>query len=207
MRYKKVNVTEDEFFYLPQPENYKDCLTLINSDLCREKKRKKSTLGIILHILTHPLSILVWHRLCSHKGILILPCMFFRKLSSAWCKIDFPRGTQIGYGFNISHKMCMVINGRTIIGNNVNVGQFLNIGTNHGTAAIIGDNVYIGPSVCIIEDVRIHTESTIGAGAVVTRDIPAKSTCAGCPAKVLNYNDPGRYVKNRYEFTVPEDQR
>jgi serine O-acetyltransferase len=94
----------------------------------------------------------------------------------------------------------MVVNPGTIIGNNVNLSQFLNIGTNHDTPAIIGDYVYIGPHVCIVEDVKIDNGSTIGAGAVVTKDIPENATAAGVPAKVLNYNDPERYIINKWEF-------
>ena len=41
--------------------------------------------------------------------------------------------------------------------------------------------------------------STIGAGAVITRDIPENATVAGVPAKVLNYDNPGRYVGFRYK--------
>jgi len=93
----------------------------------------------------------------------------------------------------------MVVNGDTIIGNNVNLSQFLNIGTNHETPAIIGDNVYIGPHVCIVEDVTVGNNSTIGAGAVITRDVPENATVAGVPAKVLNYANPGRYIKCKYQ--------
>ena len=88
----------------------------------------------------------------------------------------------------------MVINNRTIIRNNVIFSQFLNIGTNHNTPAIIGDNVYLGPGVCIVENVKIGNNSTIGAGAVVTKDVPENATVAGVPAKILNYNNPGRYI-------------
>ena len=92
----------------------------------------------------------------------------------------------------------MVVNGGTVIGNNVNLSQFLSIGTNHETPAIIGDNVYIGPHVSIVEDVKIGSNSTIGAGAVVTKDVPENATVAGVPAMVLNYNSPGRYINNRW---------
>lgn len=92
----------------------------------------------------------------------------------------------------------MVVNGGTVIGNNVNLAQFLNIGTNHKTPAMIGDNVYIGPHVCLVEDVKIGNNSTIGAGAVVTKDVPQNATVAGVPAKVLNYDNPGRYIGNPY---------
>lgn len=204
MKYEKVTVKDNDFFYLPVPENYGDCLTLINSDLCRMLKRKKSKWGVIMHMLTHPFYFLGWHRLCAHKGLLYKPCRLMRRICVARSKMDIHIHTRIGYGFHPGHSMCMVINGGTIIGNNVNVAQFMSIGTNHNTPAVIGDNVYIGPGVNIIEDVRIGSGSTIGAGSTVTRDIPAGSTCVGSPAKPLNYENPGRYVKNRYEFTVPE---
>lgn len=123
-------------------------------------------------------------------------CMYRRK--SRQYLIDIPLATEVGYGLYIGHPKCIVINSGTKIGNNVNLSQFLSIGTNHDTPAVIGDNVYVGPMVCIVEDVVIGHSSTIGAGAVVTRDVPDNATVAGSPAHVLNYSDPGRYVGNRY---------
>jgi serine O-acetyltransferase len=111
--------------------------------------------------------------------------------------IQIPRTTKIGYGFYIGHGIGIVINGGTIIGNNVNVSQFLSIGTNKHTPAIIGDNVYIGPSVCIVEDVHVGNNSCIAAGAVVTKDVPENTIVAGCPAKVIGKNKHPEYVHNR----------
>lgn len=114
--------------------------------------------------------------------------------------VDLPLETEVGYGLNLSHGICIVVNGGTMIGNNVNLSQFVNIGTNNNTPAIIGDNVYIGPMTCIVEDVHIGNNVTIGAGSVVTKDIPDNATAAGTPAIVLNYNNPGRYIGNRYKI-------
>ena len=72
--------------------------------------------------------------------------------------------------------------------------------SNKGTPAVIGDNVYIGPNVCIVENVRVGNNVTIGAGAVVTKDIPDNATTVGVPAKVLHYNNPGKYIKNPFVF-------
>ena len=85
-----------------------------------------------------------------------------------------------------------------MIGDNCNLSQFTTIGSNEGAAAVIGDNVYVGPSVCIVENVHIGSNVTIGAGSVVTKDIPDNATAAGNYAKVLNYKNPGRYITNRY---------
>lgn len=85
-----------------------------------------------------------------------------------------------------------------MIGNNCNLSQFVTIGSNEGKAAIIGNNVYIGPNVCIVENIKIGDNVTIGAGSVVTKDIPNNATVAGNYAKILNYNNSGRYIQNKW---------
>lgn len=50
---------------------------------------------------------------------------------------------------------------------------------------IIGDNVEIGSNVVILPGVKIGDNSTVGAGAVVTENIPPNSIAVGIPAKVL----------------------
>lgn len=56
-----------------------------------------------------------------------------------------------------------MVNPTAVIGNNCNLSQFTTIGSNYDKAATIGDNVYIGPNVCILEDVHIGSQVTIGA--------------------------------------------
>ena len=110
----------------------------------------------------------------------------------------------LGYGLYIGHNGPVIVNPTAKIGNNCNLSQFTTIGSNRGPAAEIGDNVYIGPSVCIVENVKIGNNVTIGAGSVVTKDLPENATVAGNYAKVLNYNNPGRYVNKRW--LISEDE-
>lgn len=91
-----------------------------------------------------------------------------------------------------------MIHPNTVIGNNCNISQFLSIGSNHGTPAVIGDNVYIGPHVSIVENVKIGDNATIVAGAVVTKDIPANMTVAGVPAKVISDKNVAIYIVNKW---------
>lgn len=112
--------------------------------------------------------------------------------------IKISPATKVGYGLYIGHGGPVVVNASATIGNNCNLSQFTTIGANDGVAAIIGDNVYIGPNVCVVEDVRIGKNVTIGAGSVVTKDIPDNATAAGNYAKVLNFDNPGRYIGNRW---------
>lgn len=52
-------------------------------------------------------------------------------------------------------------------------------------AVIIEDNVWIGARAIILPGVTIGTGSVIGAGSVVTKDIPPMVVAAGNPAKVV----------------------
>lgn len=49
----------------------------------------------------------------------------------------------------------------------------------------IGNDVWIGGNVTLLPGVTIGDNCTIGAGAVVTHDIPANSIAVGNPAKVI----------------------
>lgn len=107
--------------------------------------------------------------------------------------------TRIGYGFFIGHPQGVIINHTAVIGNNVNISQFLTIGANEERAAVIGDNVYIGPHVCLVEDVHIGSNATVGAGAVVTRDVKENVVVAGNPAHEIHAKVyPGKYINNRW---------
>jgi maltose O-acetyltransferase len=50
---------------------------------------------------------------------------------------------------------------------------------------ILGDNVWIGGSSIICPGVTIGENTTIGAGSVVTKDIPSNVVAAGNPCRVL----------------------
>ena len=137
-------------------------------------------------------------RLVNAGGMLKLFGIILWKLRNHQ-QIQILRKTKIGYGLYIGHGGPVIINPTAVIGNNCNLSQFVTIGAIDGNAAEIGDNVYIGPNCCLIEHVRIGDNVTIGAGSVVTHDIPDNATAAGNYAKVLNYNRPGKYVENRWD--------
>jgi acetyltransferase-like isoleucine patch superfamily enzyme len=51
----------------------------------------------------------------------------------------------------------------------------------------IGNDVWIGTKVIIMGGVRIGDGAIVGAGALVTKDIPDYAIAVGCPAKVIKY--------------------
>lgn len=52
---------------------------------------------------------------------------------------------------------------------------------------VIGNDVYIGANAFVLDGVRISDGAVIGAGAVVTKDIPPYAVAVGVPARVVKY--------------------
>ena len=137
-------------------------------------------------------------RLCEAKGVwkILGNILWYTNRNKQF--IQIPKHTKIGYGLYIGHNGPVIVNSTAEIGNNCNLSQFTTIGS-HTKGATIGNNVYIGPGVSVVGPVRIGDNVTIGAGSIVTKDIPENATAVGNYAKVINFNNPGRFVNNRWD--------
>jgi galactoside O-acetyltransferase len=65
---------------------------------------------------------------------------------------------------------------------------------------VLEENVWIGANATVLPGVRIGKNSVIGAGSVVTRDVPPDSLAAGNPCRVLrpiDARDRERYFRGR----------
>lgn len=67
--------------------------------------------------------------------------------------------------------------------------QFIRIQRNsafeYGKEVIIGDNVWLGGNTVVCPGAHIGNNVVIGAGSVVTKDIPDWSVAAGNPCRVI----------------------
>jgi maltose O-acetyltransferase len=112
----------------------------------------------------------------------------------------FPSSVELGNNSGIGIRA--QINGKTIIGKNVMMGPDVCIyARNHAfdrvdipmnlqgfaleKQVVIGDDVWIGARVIILPGVHIGTGAVIGAGVVVTKDVPNYAVVGGNPAHIL----------------------
>jgi serine O-acetyltransferase len=171
----------------------------IKSDLFRYygKCHLKTFIGAL--VLEPRFSFLFWLRLAQSSDPLVA---WAGGIVHGWKSrkygVDIPSEVAIGYGLYIGHLMCIVLNPSVTIGDNCNLSQFTTIGSNHNNAACIGSNVYIGPHVCIVENVKIGDNCIIGAGTVVVKDVPPNTTVVGVPARVVGPNKHQEYIQNQW---------
>lgn len=97
----------------------------------------------------------------------------------------------INYGVSISAHTLVKIGNRCQIGNYSllmdndyhQIGEKTMLG--HSRPIILEDDVWLGARVIILKGVTIGQGAVIGAGSVVTRDIPPRSVAVGQPARVV----------------------
>lgn len=178
--------------------NFNEVIEYIQSD-CYRYLGKCSFKSMLLYYFKS--SLFRWHvafRMCHGKGITKAIGLILWSFNGSRKDIVISKRLSVGYGLYLGHGGPIVVNHTVKIGNNCNFSQFVSIGSNNNNGAVIGDNVYVGPNVSIVEGVKIGDNSTIGAGSVVTKDVPVDSTVVGNYAKVINYDNPGRFIKNKW---------
>lgn len=86
--------------------------------------------------------------------------------------------------------MRFVINEKAVIGNNVQIDQYVTIGGRVGAGSpVIGNNVRIGAGAKVLGPITVGENSLIGANAVVIKDVPPNVTVVGIPAKIVRKRD------------------
>lgn len=127
---------------------------------------------------------------------------------------DYGSHIEIGKNFFANYNCTILDVAKVIIGNNCMLAPNVAIYTaghpvhpdtrntlyEYGIEVTIGDNVWIGGNSVICPGVHIGSNCVIGAGSVVTKDIPDWSIAAGNPCKVIRKiteEDRKLYFRNR----------
>lgn len=112
---------------------------------------------------------------------------------------DYGKNISIGKNFYMNFDGTILDVANVIIGDNVFCGPKVQIytathpieaeirikGPEYAKKIKIGNNVWLGGGVIILPGVNIGDNTTIGAGSVVTKSIPANVVAAGNPCKVI----------------------
>ncbi|WP_155287138.1 sugar O-acetyltransferase [Lacticaseibacillus zhaodongensis] len=118
-------------------------------------------------------------------------------------EVDYGSHIRVGANFYCNVNAIFLDTSWITIGNNVKIGPRVNLLTaGHPIDAAvrvsllefaepiaIGDNTWLGGNVTVLPGVTIGSNSVIGAGAVVTKDIPSGVVAVGNPARVLRKID------------------
>lgn len=210
MRYKRFKLRETagaETIIIPIAESYKDCFTLIQSDYYRIVGRMVPVWKIWIKTWFDPTqAAFFWYRIWCYRGWLrpICTLIHYHYDHKYGMLIDTPN---IGYGLFHGIRFNSRINGNAIIGNNVNIAQFSNFGTNSNKGVAIGNNVYIAPHVCTVSNNHIGSNTCIGTGSIVTKDLMKGNVYAGNPAKLIGENKHPEYICNPYPIPeIPENK-
>ena len=116
----------------------------------------------------------------------------FYKLVVEWVLgIELSYATKAGHSLKLFHGQALVVHKGVIIGNFCTLRQSTTIGNKqlpdkrYSGCPVLGDHVDVGAQVCIIGDITIGDNVIIGAGSIVTKDIPSDSVVVGNPARVI----------------------
>lgn len=114
-----------------------------------------------------------------------------------WC--DYGWNIEIGENFYTNHN-CVILDGAKVtFGDNVFIApnctfsttghpldtEQRNQGLEYAYPITVGDNVWFGASVTVLPGVTIGSNTVIGAGSVVNRDIPDGVVAVGNPCRVV----------------------
>ena len=115
--------------------------------------------------------------------------LFFQNRMSTAFGVDIHPAARMGKGIMLDHATGLVIGETAVVGNNVSILQSVTLG---GTGKDegdrhpkIGDGVLISAGAKILGNIRVGEGAKVGAGSVVLEDVPAHTTVAGVPAKVV----------------------
>ena len=171
----------------------KTFIKFIKSDFSIIKERDPAARGILEILICYPgFQALVMHRI-SHKlweyKIPLIPRVL-SQFTRFFTGIEIHPGAQIGRGVFIDHGMGVVIGETSQIGNRCLLYQGVTLGgtgKDHGKRhPTLEENVVVGAGAKVLGAITVGTNTRIGAGSVVVRNVEADSTVVGIPGRVVH---------------------
>ena len=99
---------------------------------------------------------------------------------------SFAEPPQLPHGLN-----GIIVSHNAVIGKDCRIYHQVTIGEGHDGAPQIGDHVVIGAGTKIVGKVKVGSYARIGAGCVITQDIPEHAlVLAGAPSIIMKERTP-----------------
>ncbi|MET3599299.1 serine O-acetyltransferase [Martelella mangrovi] len=144
-------------------------------------------------IQTHRLAHWLWHK--GRQDF----ALYLQSRSSSVFQTDINPAAKMGKGIFLDHATGLVVGMTATVGDDVSILQGVTLG---GTGKETGDrhpkighSVLIGAGAKVLGNITVGDCSRIAAGSVVLKPVPASSTVAGVPARVIGTagcSDPAR---------------
>jgi len=166
---------------------------LIKSDFKIIKERDPAARGFLEIILCYPgFQALVLHRISNKLWKYKLPLLprVLSQITRNITGIEIHPGAKIGQGVFIDHGMGVVIGETSEIGDRCLLYQGVTLG---GTGKDCGkrhptlqENVVVGAGAKVLGAIQIGSNTRIGAGSVVVKNVEKNSTVVGIPGRVVH---------------------
>jgi serine O-acetyltransferase len=117
------------------------------------------------------------------------PALLLQSLSSDSLQVSIHPSASIGTSVFLDHATGIIVGAFVTIGDEVTIMQSVTIGRkpeNPDRAPRIGKGVLLSSGATILGAVHIGDFAKVGAGAVVTSDVPSGCTALGIPARLIN---------------------
>ena len=115
--------------------------------------------------------------------------LYLQSQASRIFAVDINPAAEIGIGIMLDHGTSIVIGETAVVGDNCSILQGVTLG---GTGKETGDrhpkigaNVLLSVGAKVLGNIRVGDCSVVGAGSVVLKDVPPRTTVAGVPAKEI----------------------
>lgn len=168
-------------------------LKVIKADFSIIKERDPAARGFLEIVFCYPgFQALVVHRISHKLWNLKLPLVprLLSQITRFLTGVEIHPGAKIGKAVFIDHGMGVVIGETSEIGNRCLLYQGVTLGgtgkENGKRHPTLEANVVIGAGAKVLGAIIVGTNTRIGAGSVVVRDVEADSTVVGIPGRVVH---------------------
>ena len=155
---------------------------------------------------------LQWHRVAHalwKRGRFDLARYLQSRVSEVFA-VDIHPAVPVGNGVFIDHATGLVVGETAVIGDDVSILQGVTLGgtgKEHGDRhPKVRDGVLLAAGATILGNIEIGRRAKVGACSVVLKDVPARATVAGVPAKIIGWCQDATIPAFAMDQSLPEPE-